>query len=135
MSGQLHTHRPLYSWEKSPRYPLKMRMGESQSPSGHSRTNLPQKEPCLHEYPVRSLVTIRTELHGSQRTESWGHIDHGLLLFGSKPCKLTEQRLFEQDCESTHRTSSKHVQRKVVRIPAPTAAPLFHFRVGTNPFP
>jgi hypothetical protein len=46
-----------------------------------------------------------------------------------------EQRLFEQDCEGTHRTRNKRVQRKVLRIPAPTAVPLFHLRVGTNPFP
>ena len=46
-----------------------------------------------------------------------------------------EQRLFEQDCEGTHHTRNKRVQRKVLRIPAPTAAPLFHLRVGTDPFP
>jgi hypothetical protein len=46
-----------------------------------------------------------------------------------------EQRLFEQDCEGTHRTRNKGVQGKVLRIPAPTAAPLFHLRVGTESFP
>jgi hypothetical protein len=46
-----------------------------------------------------------------------------------------EQRLFEQDSEGTHRTRNKLVQRNVLRIPAPTAAPLFHLRVATDPFP
>jgi len=95
MIGQLHTHRPLYSWEKSPRHPLKMKLGEPQSPSGHNRTCLLQYEPCLHEYSVRTLITILTELRGAQRTGSLSHIDYGFLFFGSKPCKLMKQRLFE----------------------------------------
>ena len=55
--------------------------------------------------------------------------------FDSKPYKLMEQRLFEQDCEGTHRTCNKGVHRKVLRTPAPTAAPLFRLRVWTDPFP
>jgi hypothetical protein len=46
-----------------------------------------------------------------------------------------EQRLFEQACEGTHGTSNKRVQREVLRIPAATAAPPFHLRAGTDPFP
>jgi hypothetical protein len=46
-----------------------------------------------------------------------------------------EQRLFEQDCEITHRTCNQIVQRKIMRIRVPTAARLFHLRVGTDPFP
>jgi len=46
-----------------------------------------------------------------------------------------EQRLFEQDSESTHRTRNQTVQRKVMRTRAPTAARLFHLRVGKDPFP
>jgi hypothetical protein len=46
-----------------------------------------------------------------------------------------EQRLFEQDCEGTRHTRNERVQRKVLRIPAPTAAPPFFLRVETDPFP
>jgi hypothetical protein len=98
---------------------------------------LQQNEQRSHEYPVRGLVAIPTELRTSQRID----IDYGFLSFGSNSCKLKEQRLFKQDCEGTHRKLNKRVQQKGLRIPPPLghnrvcAAPPFHLRMGTDPFP